>query len=141
MNVVIAADKSGQKLKQLIRIFLEAKENDYKIVDLSDSDIYTSTMNVVNAITNKTADRGIIVDAYAVAPFMIANKNHGIICASIYEDYTAQMTRTHNNTQIICLGAKITADNLSCKLAYNFLKSEYAGGRHQIRVDMLNRML
>lgn len=141
MKIAIASDRTGQRLKQILKDFLTKKENDYDLMDLSDNDIYTATMNIVSAIKSGTADRGIIIDDYAVAPFMIANKNHGIICAPVYEDYTSKMTRVHNSTQIICLGAKITADILSCDMVYNFIKSEYAGGRHQIRVDMLDRML
>ena len=141
MKIALAADSAGQQLKESIKLFLEAGKNSYQISDLSNPDIFTATMSVVNAINEKKIERGIIIDDYAIAPFMIANKNHGIICASVYEDYTSKMTRTHNNTQIICLSSNITAKELACAMANNFLESEYAGGRHQIRVDMLNRMV
>ena len=113
----------------------------YEMEDISDVDIFTATMNVVHAIQNGGVTRGIVIDDYGVAPFMIASKNHGIVCAPTYEDYTSSMTRHHNSTQIITLGANITADALSCQLAENFVKTEYDGGRHQIRIDMLNREL
>lgn len=139
MKVVIAANKVGEQLKEVLKNFLV--EKNYEVIDQSDEDIFTATMNVVNAIKDKTADRGIVVDDYAVAPFMIASKNHGIICAPVYEDYTSKMTRAHNSTQMICLGSKITADALSCEMALNFVEAEYDAGRHQVRVDMLDRML
>ena len=111
------------------------------MVDLSDDDIFTATTNVVKAIQEQGITRGIVVDDYAVAPFMIAAKHHGIVCAPTYEDYTSSMTRHHNSTQIIALAANITAPVLSCQLAENFCKTEYDGGRHQIRIDMMNRLL
>ena len=113
----------------------------YEMVDYSDADIFTATMNVVKAIKDEGITRGIVIDDYGIAPFMVASKNHGIVCAPTYEDYTSSMTRHHNSTQIITLGANITADVLSCQLAENFVKTEYDGGRHQIRIDMLNREL
>ena len=139
MKVAIAANALGAELKEKLAACLQAKG--YELTDVSDADIYTATMNVVQAIQEKKADRGIVVDDYAAASFMIASKNHGIICAPVFEDYTAAMTRRHNSTQMICLGAAVTAEKLSCELALRFLESEYDGGRHQVRVDMLDRML
>ena len=139
MKVAIAANGVGENLKQAVKAYLTDKG--YEMVDYSDADIFTATMNVVNAIKEEGITRGIVIDDYGVAPFMIASKNHGIVCAPTYEDYTSSMTRHHNSTQIITLGANITAEVLSCQLAENFVKTEYDGGRHQIRIDMLNREL
>ena len=139
MKVAIAANQIGARLKDVVKAYLADKG--YEMVDYSDADIFTATMNVVKAIKDEGITRGIVIDDYGIAPFMVASKNHGIVCAPTYEDYTSSMTRHHNSTQIITLGANITADVLSCQLAENFVKTEYAGGRHQIRIDMLNREL
>lgn len=139
MKLVIASDTHGKVLKEQIKAFLT--ERQYQVIDVSAEDIFDATMNVVGQIKSKEAHRGIVVDAYGVAPFMIANKNHGIICAPIYEHYTADMTRRHNSTQIVAVGAAVTAGELACQLAATFVNTEYDGGRHQVRVDMLDRML
>ena len=139
MKVAIAANAVGKSLKDCVKKYLADKG--YEMVDMSDDDIFTETMNVVKAIQGGEITRGIVVDDYAVAPFMIASKNHGIVCAPTYEDYTSSMTRHHNSTQIIALAANITAPVLSCQLAENFCKTEYDGGRHQVRIDMMNRIL
>lgn len=139
MKVAIAANQIGARLKDVVKAYVADKG--YEMVDYSDADIFTATMNVVKAIKDEGITRGIVIDDYGVAPFMVASKNHGIVCAPTYEDYTSSMTRHHNSTQIITLGANITADVLSCQLAENFVKTEYDGGRHQIRIDMLNREL
>lgn len=139
MKVAIVANQIGARLKDVVKAYLADKG--YEMVDYSDADIFTATMNVVKAIKDEGITRGIVIDDYGIAPFMVASKNHGIVCAPTYEDYTSSMTRHHNSTQIITLGANITADVLSCQLAENFVKTEYDGGRHQIRIDMLNREL
>ena len=139
MKVAIAANAVGKELKEVVRQHLQ--KAGYEMMDLSEEDIFVATLQVVAAIREKRAERGIVIDDYGVAPFMIASKNHGIICAPVYEDYTSAMTRRHNSTQMITLGAAVTAETLSCQLAENFVKSEYDGGRHQIRIDMLDRMV
>ncbi|BAL82138.1 putative galactose-6-phosphate isomerase subunit LacA [Selenomonas ruminantium subsp. lactilytica TAM6421] len=139
MKVALAANDAGAELKESIQEYLTGKG--YEIEDFSHEDIFTATENVVEAIQKQGITRGIVIDDYGVAPFMIAAKHHGIVCAPTYEDYTSSMTRRHNSTQIITLGAKVTAEDLSCRLAENFVKTEYDGGRHQIRIDMLNREL
>ena len=139
MKVAISANEVGTRLKDVVKAHLT--QAGYEVVAVSDKDIFTATMNVVELVNKGEITRGIVVDDYGVVPFNIAAKNHGIVCAPVYEDYTSSMTRHHNSTQIITLGANITADVLSCQLAENFVKTEYDGGRHQIRIDMLNREL
>lgn len=139
MKVAISANEVGARLKDVVKAHLT--QAGYEVVDVSHKDIFTATMNVVELVNKGEITRGIVVDDYGVVPFNIAAKNHGIVCAPVYEDYTSSMTRHHNTTQIITLGANITADVLSCQLAENFVKTEYDGGRHQIRIDMLNREL
>ena len=139
MKVAISANEVGTRLKDVVKAHLT--QAGYEVVDVSHKDIFTATMNVVEPVNKGEITRGIVVDDYGVVPFNIAAKNHGIVCAPVYEDYTSSMTRHHNSTQIITLGANITADVLSCQLAENFVKTEYDGGRHQIRIDMLNREL
>ena len=139
MKVAISANEVGTRLKDVVKAHLT--QAGYEVVDVSHKDIFTATMNVVELVNKGEVTRGIVVDDYGVVPFNIAAKNHGIVCAPVYEDYTSSMTRHHNSTQIITLGANITADVLSCQLAENFVKTEYDGGRHQIRIDTLNREL
>ena len=139
MKVAISANEVGTRLKDVVKAHLT--QAGYEVVDVSHKDIFTATMNVVELVNKGEITRGIVVDDYGVVPFNIAAKNHGIVCAPVYEDYTSSMTRHHNSTQIITLGANITADVLSCQLAENFVKTEYDGGRHQIRIDTLNREL
>ncbi len=139
MRIILAADEKHAPVKEQVKKFLTAQQ--YQVIDLSAADIFTATMQVVGKIKEDQTAKGIVIDGYGVAPFMIANKQHGIICAAVYDDYTAKMTRRHNATQIIAMGTTISAPEALCSLAQSFIESEYDGGRHQVRIDMLNKML
>lgn len=141
MKVLIGADKDGIHLKEVLKKHLE--DQGYDVVDKtpeSNLDFVDSTTRVVEALLNDEGDRGILIDRYGVGSSMTANKFKGMICANVSDEHSAKMTRNHNNTRIITLGAGIVGEELAKNCADAYLKSEYAGGRHQIRVDMLNRM-
>src|SRR5699024_2210916 len=106
----------------------------------NDSDLYDAAVNVCQSILNKESDRGIVLDQYGVGSSIVANKHKGIICANVFDEHSARMTVEHNNSSIITIGSGIVGDTLAKKITETFLKSDYEGGRHQIRVDMLNKM-
>ena len=140
MKIVLGADKDGFSLKEHIKNHLI--ELDYEIVDKSPE----NTMDFVEAATSVSKavlegeGRGIIIDQYGAGSFMVANKHKGIICAQVSDEHSAKMTRDHNNTSMITIGAGIVGEKLAERIVEVFAQSEYSGGRHQIRVDMLNKM-
>ena len=67
-------------------------------------------------------------------------KHKYIVCAQVADEHSAKMTRDHNNTSIITMGSKVTSLEIGKRISEKFVSSEYSGGRHQIRVDMLNKM-
>lgn len=141
MKVLIGADKDGLHLKEVIKKHLE--EQGYEVVDKTPEtylDFVDSTKRVAKDILAGEGDRGILIDKYGVGSFMVANKFKGMICAAVSDEHSAKMTRNHNNTKVISLGAGIVGEELAKNCVDAYLKSEYAGGRHQIRIDMLNRM-
>ena len=83
---------------------------------------------------------GIAIDAYGAGSFMVATKVKGMIAAEVSDERSAYMTRGHNNARIITLGAEIVGDELAKNIVKDFVEAKYDGGRHQIRVDMLNKM-
>ncbi len=72
---------------------------------------------------------------------MAATKIKGIVCAEVSDERSARMTRDHNNTSIITMGAEVVGKGLAESIVMAFINSKYSGGRHQIRVDMLNKMM
>ena len=115
----------------------------YEVIDKSqgkDLDFYESSNLVAEAILNHEGDKGIVIDEYGTGSFNVCTKHKGIICAQVEDEHSAKMTRDHNNTSIIAIGAKVTSIEIAKKIAENFILSNYSGGRHQIRIDMLNKM-
>lgn len=142
MKVVMSSDTYGFELKEYLKknlislgheVLDETPKNDHDFVD--------AATKVAEAILAEKADRGIIIDEHGVGSFMTANKFKGIICANVTDEHSAMMTRGHNSTKIITIGAGIVGKTLANEMCKTFVESEYDGGRHQIRIDMLNKMV
>lgn len=141
MKIVIGSDSKGFQLKDHIKSYLT--DLGYSVQDETpekELNFYDATTRVVDVIEKNLADKGIVIDEYGVGSFMVANKHKGIICANTFDEHSAFMTRGHNNANIITIGSGIVGEKLAEKIAETFAKAEYDGGRHQIRVDMLNKM-
>ncbi|MBS4803535.1 MAG: galactose-6-phosphate isomerase subunit LacA [Clostridium sp.] len=141
MKIIISADYKSKDFKDSIKLYLI--ENGYEVIDKSqgkDLDFYESSNLVAEAILNHEGDKGIVIDEYGTGSFNVCTKHKGIICAQVEDEHSAKMTRDHNNTSIIAIGAKVTSIEIAKKIAENFILSNYSGGRHQIRIDMLNKM-
>lgn len=141
MRILIGSDKKGESLKNHLKSYLCCKG--YQVFDKSDEqmDLVDVACKVSEGILNKEGDRGILIDEFGAASFMIANKHKGIICAQVSDEHSAHMTIGHNNTSVIALGSGIIGERLAERIVDSYLEAEYDGGRHQIRVDMLNKML
>ncbi|MDT2801068.1 galactose-6-phosphate isomerase subunit LacA [Vagococcus lutrae] len=142
MKVIIGADNDGFELKEKIKNVLT--EEGFSILDVSEkaSDTFVeSTEKVVNELKKNKDNLGVSFDAYGAGSFMVATKHKGMIAAEVSEERSAYMTREHNNSQMITIGSQIVGEKLAENIVLAFLKAEYDGGRHQIRVDMLNKMI
>ncbi len=142
MKVVLGSDEKGMSLKNVVKAHLEG-QTDYEVVDLSETpheDFVESTLAVAKEVLAADDVFGILFDEYGDGSFMSACKIKGLVAAEISDERSAYMTREHNNAKVICLGSEIVGHKLACNITDQFLASDYAAGRHQIRVDMLNRM-
>lgn len=99
-----------------------------------------NTLAVANAVKTNEDNLGIMIDAYGVGPFMVATKVKGMVAAEVSDERSAYMTRGHNNARMITMGSEIVGDLLAKNIVKGFVTGKYDGGRHQIRVDMLNKM-
>lgn len=142
MKVIIGADNEGFKLKEKIKKILN--EEGFNVVDVSEKASATfveSTERIVSELKKDKDNLGVSFDAFGVGSFMVATKHKGMIAAEVSEERSAYMTREHNNSQMITIGSQIVGEKLAENIVLAFLKAEYDGGRHQIRVDMLNKMI
>jgi len=141
MKVILGSDKSGQSLKNKIHEFLT--EKGYDVIDTSNEsheDFVDATLAVVSKVQEDESNLGIMVDAYGAGSFMVATKVKGMIAAEVSDERSAYMTRGHNNARMITMGSEIVGDELAINIVNAFVTGKYDGGRHQIRVDMLNKM-
>ena len=140
MTVLLGSDAAGETLKNIIKDYLLA--NDYDVNDVTDvtKDFVDNTLAVAAGVNAAEGNLGIMIDAYGAGSFMTATKIKGMVAAEVSDERSAYMTRAHNNACMITMGAEIVGVELAKNIAKGFLEGHYDGGRHQIRVDMLNKM-
>ena len=139
MKVILGSDVDGNELKDYIKNYL--LENGYDVIDKSENkDFVETTYAVAQTVLADNDSLGIVFDAYGAGSFMVATKIKGMIAAEVSDERSAYMTRGHNNSRIITIGSKIVGTEVAKNIVKGFLTAGYDGGRHQIRVDMLNKM-
>ncbi|MFI3134762.1 galactose-6-phosphate isomerase subunit LacA, partial [Staphylococcus warneri] len=125
----------------LIKTYLV--ENNFDILDVTEGkelDFVDSTLAIAKEVQKNDDNLGIAIDAFGVGSFMTATKIKGMIAAEVSDERSAYMTRGHNNSKMITMGSEIVGDTLAKNVVKGFVNGHYDGGRHQIRVDMLNKM-
>ncbi|ARJ50345.1 galactose-6-phosphate isomerase subunit LacA [Staphylococcus lutrae] len=141
MKVIIGADQYGAHLKAHIKTFLLNKQ--YEVVDVTSDDLVDFvdvTVAVAHKVQEDDNNLGIVIDEFGAGSFMVATKIKGMIAAEVSDERSAYMTRSHNNAKMITLGAALVGETLAENIVKGFIEGHYDGGRHQIRVDMLNKM-
>lgn len=140
MAIVVGADLKGTRLKDVVKNFLV--EEGFEVIDVTKDgqDFVDVTLAVASEVNKDEQNLGIVIDAYGAGPLMVATKIKGMVAAEVSDERSAYMTRGHNNSRMITVGAEIVGDELAKNIAKGFVNGKYDGGRHQIRVDMLNKM-
>ena len=141
MKIVIGADHGGYKLKEEIKKYLEEKNIPYedKGAYSEDSVDYPDIAKAVASdVSNKKADIGILICRSGIGMSMCANKFKDVRCAVCYQEQTAKFSRMHNNANMLALGADYISVNDAVCILRQFLATEFEGGRHQRRVDMIS---
>ena len=140
MAIVVGADAAGIRLKEVVKEYLEAEG--FQVLDVTEEgqDFVDVTLAVAKEVKQAEDNLGIVIDAYGAGLFMVATKIKGMVAAEVSDERSAYMTRGHNNSRMITMGAQIVGDQLAKNIAKGFVNGKYDGGRHQIRVDMLNKM-
>ena len=90
------------------------------------------------AVANGEADRGILVCGTGFGISLAANRIPGIRCVNASEEYTVKLSRHHNNSNVLSLGARVIGTEKAISLMDVFLTEEFDGGRHQRRIDMVD---
>ncbi len=138
--IAIACDHGGLEIKNAIIEDLKSKGVEY--IDLgtntTDSVDYPIFAKKVCAeITEGRCEKGILCCGTGIGMSIAANKVRGIRAAVLSDEFSAEMTRRHNNSNVLCLGGRVIDSEKAVKLADIFLNTPFEGGRHEKRVAML----
>ena len=140
MKISIGCDHGGFALKENIRAYLE--EQGHTVTDvgcksLESCDYPDFGAAAARLVASGACERGIVICTTGIGISISANKVKGIRCALCGDAFSAEMTRRHNDANMLALGAGITGPNLAQKIVEVFLSTGFEGGRHARRVDKL----
>ncbi len=141
--LAIGSDHGGFELKNHVIEHLKNAGIEYKdcgTYNEESCDYPDIAKKVADTIISGECERGILICGTGIGISIAANKIDGIRAALCSDVYSAKMARQHNNANIICLGGRVTGRELAFMIIDTFLNEEYAGGRHQKRIDKIHAL-
>ena len=141
MKIALASDHGGYALKCDIKALLEKlghEVEDFGCHSTESCDYPDFGEAAARAVAAGTCDRGIVICTTGIGISIAANKVKGIRCAHCADSLQAEMTRRHNDANMMAIGAGFTGKNMAERMVEVFLTTEFEGGRHARRVDKLN---
>jgi len=140
-KIFIGSDHGGFRLKSIIKKYLEDAG-----VTVEDVGCHTSESCDYPAFGKEVAKRvaggegrGILICGSGLGMSMVANKVRGIRAALAGNEYMAKMSRRHNDANILVLGERVLGEDLALSIVEAWLKTEFEGGRHQRRIDLIEQ--
>ena len=140
MKISIACDHGAYELKERLKAHLTSQghevtdcgTNSTESCDYPDFGIAAAKL-----VVEGTCQRGVVLCTTGIGMSMAANKVRGVRCALCHETRSAEMTRRHNDANVLAMGAGVTGGNLAERILDVFLSTEFEGGRHQRRIDKM----
>ena len=138
--IALGCDHAGFELKEAIRKYLDEKNIEYKDYGTysEDSVNYPEFADkVAHAVADGKAEKGILCCGTGIGISIAANKVKGIRASVCTDEFCTEMTRRHNDANILCLGGRVIDTEKAVKLADIFLNTGFDGGKHLIRVNQI----
>ena len=140
-KIIIASDHGGFELKGKIIAYLN--ENSYEVEDLGTNskescDYPIFAKKLCKELLENNLKKGILVCGTGLGMQITANKFKGIRAVCVSDTYSAKMSREHNDSNVLCLGARVLGEGLAKDIIDIWLKTDFLGERHQRRVDMID---
>lgn len=143
MKIALGCDHGGFKLKEMIKDFLEKEGfsfQDFGTFSEDSVDYPDFSLKVAEAVASGLFDRGILICGTGIGIGIAANKVKGIRAALCHDTFSARASREHNNANILTMGERIIGPGLALDIVKIWLDSEFAGGRHAIRVGKIQEI-
>jgi ribose 5-phosphate isomerase B len=138
--VALGSDHGGYELKERVKAFLEQKGipfQDFGCHSKDSCDYPLFGQAVAEAVSKGDCEKGIVICTTGIGISISANKVRGIRCALCSEPLSAEMTRRHNDANMLAMGAGMIGPNLAERIVEVFLTTEFEGGRHARRVQQI----
>lgn len=143
MKIAVGCDHGGLEHKNAIAEHLKSEGfevEDFGIYENKSVDYPEIALKVANSIKNGENELGILICGTGIGMSLAANKVNGIRAAACSEHFSAKYTRLHNNSNILCLGGRVIGIGTALELCDIFVNTEFEGGRHQRRIDMITEI-
>lgn len=140
MKIGVASDHRGVRVKGQILAQIKDLGHegiDYGPEDDASVDYPDFARTVAEAVGTGELDRGILICGTGMGMCIAANKFRGVRAVSCHDDVTAEMSRRHNNANVMCLSADLLGDRLLGRIVEIWLRTEFEGGRHQRRIEKI----
>jgi ribose 5-phosphate isomerase B len=143
MKIALGADHAGYQLKDKIKQHLEQQGlevRDEGTLSGESVDYPDYARLVARDVNEQRADFGILVCGTGIGMAMAANKVSGIRAANVGSEYQAEMSREHNNANVLALGARVVKEDDALRIVDKWLATQFAGGRHGRRVEKISEI-
>jgi len=143
MKIAVGSDHRGFGVKQ--KVVELVRRLGHEVVDLGTGnedavDYPDFAYRVGSAISEQQVDRGILICGTGIGMSMAANKIRGVRAALCHDDVTAEMSRRHNDANVMCLSADLLGDRIIERMIQIWLSTQFEGGRHARRVDKITKI-
>lgn len=142
MKIAVASDHRGFQVKQKILsllVGLKQEGVDYGPDSDESVDYPDFAAAVATAVADGDVDRGILVCGTGIGMCIAANKFNGVRAAPCHDDLTAQMSRLHNDANVLCISADLLSDQLIDRMVEIWVTTEFEGGRHARRLEKIRK--
>ncbi len=141
--IALGADHGGYCLKEAIIEYLNKngiEYKDYGCYSEESVDYAVYAKKVADAVASGEAERGILCCGTGIGISIAANKVKGIRAAVVTNEFCAEMTRRHNDANILAMGGRVISPETAVKLTDIFLNTEFEGGRHERRIEQIAKI-
>jgi len=140
MKIAVASDHRGVDVKgKILELLTELghEGHDFGPEGMESVDYPDYASKVAKAVSTTDMDRGILICGTGMGMCIVANKFSGVRAAPCHDDLTAEMSRLHNDANVLCLSADLLGDRLVNRMVEIWLATEFEGGRHARRLDKI----
>ncbi|MGN1051131.1 MAG: ribose 5-phosphate isomerase B [Acutalibacteraceae bacterium] len=141
--IALGCDHGGYAIKEAVKKYLESKNMEYKDFgtfseESVDYPIYA--YKVATSVSKGECEKGILCCGTGLGVSIVANKVKGIRASVVSNEFCAEMTRRHNDANIICMGGRVSTEEEAVRYADIFLSTPFEGGRHTNRVNLITEI-